>query len=192
MSAVDSRSSHGITDDFVARLADRAEEAERLRRLPAATVNEFKQTDLFRLLLPARFGGLQASFPELLQPIARMAHGCASSAWTLGFYALHNWLLSLFDPRVQDEVFASGPVLAPAPLAPTGRGSPADGGVRLTGRWSWATGAMDADWLIVGALIERQGGIDPALVVVHADQVEVDDVWHTAGMRGTGSHDVIV
>jgi 3-hydroxy-9,10-secoandrosta-1,3,5(10)-triene-9,17-dione monooxygenase len=143
-------------------------------------------------LLPARFGGLQASFPELLQPIARMALGCASSAWTLGFYALHNWLLSLFDPRVQDEVFASGPVLAPAPLAPTGRGSPADGGVRLTGRWSWATGATDADWLIVGALIDRQGGIDPALVVVPADQVEVDDVWHTAGMRGTGSHDVIV
>ncbi len=192
MSAVDSRPVHGITDEFVARLAERAGEAERLRRLPAATVSEFKQTDLFRLLLPARFGGLQASFPELLQPIARMAHGCASSAWTLGFYALHNWLLSLFDPRVQDEVFASGPVLAPAPLAPTGRGSPADGGVRLTGRWSWATGAMDADWLIVGALIERQGGIDPALVVVPADQVEVDDVWHTAGMRGTGSHDVIV
>ncbi len=183
---------HGITDEFVERLAERAEEAERLRRLPAATVSEFEKTDLLRLLLPARFGGIQASFPELLQPIRRMAHGCASSAWTLGFYALHNWMLSLFDPRLQEEVFASGPVLAPAPLAPTGRGSPVDGGVRLTGRWSWATGALDADWMIVGALIERQDGVFPALVVVPADEVEVDDVWHTAGMRGTGSHDVIV
>jgi 3-hydroxy-9,10-secoandrosta-1,3,5(10)-triene-9,17-dione monooxygenase len=192
MSAVASRSLHGITDEFVARLAQRAEETERLRRLPAATVGEFRHTDLFRLLLPARFGGIQASFPELLEPIRRMAHGCASSAWTLGFYALHNWMLSLFDPRLQEEVFASGPVLAPAPLAPTGHGSAADGGVRLTGRWSWATGAMDADWVIVGALIERQDGIVPALVVVPADQVEVDDVWHTAGMRGTGSHDVLV
>jgi 3-hydroxy-9,10-secoandrosta-1,3,5(10)-triene-9,17-dione monooxygenase len=192
MSVVDSRPVHGITDEFVARLAERAEQAERLRRLPAATISEFKQTDLFRLLLPARFGGIQASFPELLEPVRRMAHGCASSAWTLGFYALHNWMLSLFDPRVQEEVFASGPVLAPAPLAPTGHGSPANGGVRLTGRWSWATGAMDADWVIVGALIERQDRIDPALVVVPADEVEVDDVWHTAGMRGTGSHDVII
>lgn len=192
MSAVDSGPPHGITDEFVARLADRAEEAERLRRLPAATVSDFRQTDLFRLLLPARFGGLQASFPELLQPIRRMAHGCASSAWTLGFYALHNWMLSLFDPRVQEEVFASGPVLAPAPLAPTGRGVPADGGVRVTGRWSWATGAMDADWMIVGALVEREDGIDPALVVLPADQVEVVDTWHTAGMRGTGSHDLVV
>jgi 3-hydroxy-9,10-secoandrosta-1,3,5(10)-triene-9,17-dione monooxygenase len=192
MSVVDSRSLHGITDEFVARLAERADEAERLRRLPAATVSEFKRTDLFRLLLPARFGGIQASFPDLLEPIRRMAHGCASSAWTLGFYALHNWMLSLFDPQAQEEVFASGPVLAPAPLAPTGRASPVNGGMRLTGRWSWATGAMDADWVIVGALVERQDGIIPALAVVPADEVEVADVWHTAGMRGTGSHDVIV
>lgn len=192
MSVVDDRQLHGITDDFVARLAERAEEAERLRRLPAATVDEFRQTDLFRLLLPARFGGIQASFPELLQPIRRMAHGCASSAWTLGFYALHNWMLSLFDLRAQEQVFASGPVLAPAPLAPTGRGTPADGGVRLTGRWSWATGAMDADWVMVGALVERPDRIDPALVLVPADRVEVADTWHTAGMRGTGSHDVVV
>ena len=96
-----SRPLHGVTDEFVARLAERADEAERLRRLPAATVSEFRQTELFRLLLPARFGGIQASFPELLEPIRRMAHGCASSAWTLGFYALHNWMLSLFDPRLR-------------------------------------------------------------------------------------------
>ncbi|OBI11830.1 acyl-CoA dehydrogenase [Mycobacterium sp. E2497] len=192
MSVVDDRQLHGITDDFVARLAERAQEAERLRRLPAATVADFRRTDLFRLLLPARFGGIQASFPELLQPIRRMAHGCASSAWTLGFYALHNWMLSLFDMRAQEEVFAAGPVLAPAPLAPTGRGTPTDGGVRLTGRWSWATGAMDADWVMVGALVERPDRIDPALVLVPADQVEVADTWHTAGMRGTGSHDVVV
>lgn len=192
MSVVESRPLHGVTDEFVARLADRAEEAERLRRLPAATIDDFRQTGLFRLLLPAKFGGLQASFPELLQPIRRMAHGCASSAWTLGFYALHNWMLSLFDPRVQHEVFASGPVLAPAPLAPTGRGVPVDGGVRLTGRWSWATGAMDAEWMIVGVLIERPDRIDPALAVVPADQVEVVDTWHTAGMRGTGSHDLVI
>jgi alkylation response protein AidB-like acyl-CoA dehydrogenase len=113
MSVVDGHPVHGITDEFVARLAERADEAERMRRLPAATVTEFKQTDLIRLLLPARFGGIQASFPELLEPIRLMAHGCASSAWTLGFYALHNWMLSLFDPRLQEEVFASGPVPPP-------------------------------------------------------------------------------
>jgi 3-hydroxy-9,10-secoandrosta-1,3,5(10)-triene-9,17-dione monooxygenase len=65
---------------------------------------------------------------------------------------LHNWMLALFCERAQDEVFADGPVLCPAPLAPTGRGTPVAGGIRLTGRWSWATGVMDADWILVGAM----------------------------------------
>ena len=182
-----------VSAEFVASLAERADEAERLRRLPPETISDFKASGLAALLLPARFGGRQAQFSELLDPVRRMAHGCASSAWTLGFYALHNWILSLFDIEAQEEVFASGPVLAPAPLAPTGRGVVVDGGVRLTGRWSWATGIMDADWVMVGAILEDgAGGIYPALVALPADETEVADVWHTAGMRGTGSHDVIV
>ncbi len=182
-----------VGTEFVAALAARADEAERLRRLPAATINDYKACGLATLLLPARFGGRQAPFSQLLEPVRRMAHGCASSAWTLGFYTLHNWMLSLFDIEAQEEVFASGPVLAPAPLAPTGRAVVVDGGVRLTGRWSWATGIMDADWVIVGAIVEGgAGGIYPALVALPADQAEVADVWHTAGMRGTGSHDVII
>jgi len=181
-----------VSAEFVAALAQRADEAERMRRLPAATINDFKASGLATLLLPARFGGRQAQFSQLLDPVRRMAHGCTSSAWTLGFYMLHNWMLSLFDIEVQEEVFAAGPVLAPAPLAPTGRGRVVDGGIRLTGRWSWATGIMDADWVIVGAVIEGDERIYPALVVLPADETEVADVWHTAGMRGTGSHDVIV
>ncbi|MGO9152462.1 acyl-CoA dehydrogenase [Mycobacterium sp.] len=181
-----------VDAEFVAALAQRADEAERLRRLPAATISDFKACGLATLLLPARFGGRQAEFSQLLDPVRRMAHGCASSAWTLGFYTLHNWMLSLFDIEAQEEVFASGPVLAPAPLAPTGRGIGVDGGIRLTGRWSWATGIMDADWVIVGAVIDGGESIYPALVALPADETEVADVWHTAGMRGTGSHDVIV
>lgn len=192
MTTAESTDSHGITEEFVSTLAQRAGETERLRRLPAETISEFRQNALLRLLLPERFGGAEAPFPEFLDPVRRMAHGCASSAWTLSFYTLHNWMLSLFDLQAQEEIFAAGPVLAPAPLAPTGHGRAEAGGIRLTGRWSWATGVMDADWIIVGALIERDGGIEPALVAVPGDEVEVVDVWHTAGMRGTGSNDAVI
>jgi len=181
-----------ITDDFVACLAQRAAEAEDLRRLPDATIADFRASGMARLLLPKRYGGEQAPFPAILEPVRRMAHGCASSAWTLGFYILHNWMLALFDEQAQDEVFADGPVLCPAPLAPTGRGVPVDGGVRLSGRWSWATGIMAADWVMVGALCGPDDGLYPALAVIPAKDVAVEDVWHTDGMRGTGSHDVVV
>src|SRR5512139_3529530 len=104
---------------FVARLAERASDAERLRRLPAATVEEMTASGITDLLVPTSFGGPQAPFPAILDPVRRMAHGCASSAWTIGFYILHNWMLALFDERAQEEAFATRPFLAPAPLAPT-------------------------------------------------------------------------
>ncbi len=177
---------------FVARLADRAAEAEKLRRLPSATVYDYRESGLARLLLPARYGGRQAEFPEIFDVVRRMAHGCASSAWTLGFYTLHNWMLALFCEQAQDEVFADGPVLCPAPLAPTGRGTPVDGGIRLTGRWSWATGVMDADWILVGAICGPDDAPYPALVLLPSADIRVEDVWHTAGMCATGSNDVVV
>ena len=122
-----------ITPKFMARLGERVQGAERLRRLPPATIDD--------LLMPARYGGSQAEFPAILHPVRRMAHGCASSAWTVGFYALHNWLLALFDERAQQEAFETRPFLAPAVLAPTGRGVPL-ASIRMTGRWSWDTGVM--------------------------------------------------
>ncbi|MET0900575.1 MAG: acyl-CoA dehydrogenase family protein [Mycobacterium sp.] len=181
-----------ISPDFVARLAERAPEAEALRRLPAETVADLTESAFTDLLVPTRYGGRQAAFPDILDPVRRMAHGCTSSAWTIGFYTLHNWMLALFGEQAQAEAFADRPFLAPAPLAPTGRGLPAPGGIRLRGRWSWATGVMDGNWVIVGALCGTDDAIYPALALLPAADVSVVDVWHTDGMCATGSNDVVI
>jgi 3-hydroxy-9,10-secoandrosta-1,3,5(10)-triene-9,17-dione monooxygenase len=185
-----------VTPEFVARLRERAAETEQLRRLPAATMAEATESGLFEMLVPARHGGQQAAFPAVLGPVRQLAHGCVSSAWTLGFYTLHNWLLALFDDEAQRDGFGARPFLAPAPLAPTGRGTACDGGVRVSGRWSWATGVMHGNWVIVGTLCDRVPGdastIYPALALLPIEDVAVVDVWHTDGMRGTGSNDVVV
>ncbi|KZS61413.1 MAG: acyl-CoA dehydrogenase [Mycobacterium pseudokansasii] len=182
----------GVTDAFVDRLGQRAQEAEDLRRLPAATVIELVESGFFDLLKPTRYGGQQAGFAAIFDPVRRMAHGCASTAWTAAFYTLHNWMLALFDERAQSEGFGSRPFLASAPLAPTGRGVAVDGGVRLSGRWSWATGVMDGNWTIVGALCGPDNAIYPALAMVPADDIRIVDVWQTDGMRATGSNDVVI
>lgn len=181
-----------ITDEFVAALADRAAEAETLRRLPDATVEDLLASGFTDLLVPARYGGQQAPFPALLDPVRRLAHGCTSSAWTIGFFTLHNWMLALFGERAQEEAFGSRPFLAPAPLAPTGRGVAVDGGIRLTGRWSWSTGVMHGNWIIVAALCGPDDAMYPALALLPMGEVTVDDVWHTDGMRATGSNDAVI
>jgi 3-hydroxy-9,10-secoandrosta-1,3,5(10)-triene-9,17-dione monooxygenase len=181
-----------ISPDFVAGLAERAQEAEGLRRLPGATVDDFVASGLADLLVPLRYGGIQAPWPAILDPVRRMAHGCASSAWTLGFYILHNWMMALFGEEAQEEAFAMRPFLAPAPLAPTGRGLSIDGGIRLSGRWSWATGVMHGNWIMVGALCGPDDGIYPALALLPIGDVAIEDVWHTDGMCATGSNDVVI
>lgn len=181
----------GITDGFVTALGERAAEAEKLRRLPDDTVSDLIASGFTELLVPARYGGQQAAFPDILDPVRRLAHGCTSSAWTIGFLTLHNWMLALFGEQAQQDAFDSRPFLAPAPLAPTGRGLPVDGGIRLTGRWSWATGVMHGNWIIVAALCGPDDGIYPALALLPISDVTVDDVWHTDGMRATGSNDAL-
>ncbi|OBJ83494.1 acyl-CoA dehydrogenase [Mycobacterium gordonae] len=180
-----------ITDDFVDRLQQRAQEAERHRRLPDATVEELRESGFTELLKPKGYGGQQAEFAAIFDPVRRMAHGCASTAWTAAFYTIHNWMLSLFDEQAQAEGFATEPFLASAPLAPTGRGTPTDGGVSLSGRWSWATGVMHGNWTIVGALCGPDDAIYPALALIPADDISIVDVWHTDGMCATGSNDIV-
>ncbi|MDG4663835.1 hypothetical protein [Mycobacterium sp. 236(2023)] len=85
---------------------------EQLRCLPDETVAEARRSGLFELLLPLALGGQQTSFPAVLEPVRRLGHGCTSSAWPLGFYALRNRRLALFDESAQDEIFDCDPVLA--------------------------------------------------------------------------------
>lgn len=177
-------------DAMVPRLRERAADAEAQRRLPYATLQEAADARYLGMLTPARFGGGAAEIATFLEATRRLATGCASSAWTLSFLSLHAWLLCRFDPRLQEEVFASGPApRAPAPLAPTGKVTRTDDGYRLRGRWEWATGILHADWVMVTAMDPESG---PRFCVLPRTEVEVEDVWHVAGMAATGSNVVVV
>ncbi|GAB19641.1 putative hydroxylase [Gordonia effusa NBRC 100432] len=192
MTETETRATAFVDDALIGRLADRAAEGERLRRLPDDTVAELKASDFTKLLLPKRYGGEQGSIAELLQPTRRIAHGCTSTAWTMSFYALHVWMFSQFSERAQDEFFADGPSYSPVTLAPTGTGVVDGEGIRVSGRWSWATGVMDANWVGVNVIVTEGDSITPKMVVMPVEQVRVEDVWQTAGMRATGSNDIVV
>lgn len=182
-----------VDDAFIERLRERAARADVERRLADETLDDFASSGLADLLVPTRFGGDEAPWPAILDPIRRLAHGCSSSAWTLGFYTLHNWMLALFPEKAQIEVFdGDRPVLAPAPLAPNGRGLPVEGGVRLSGRWSWATGVLHGNWLMVGAMCGPDDARMPMLCLLPLAEAEVIDTWQVDGMRATGSNDVAV
>jgi alkylation response protein AidB-like acyl-CoA dehydrogenase len=180
-------------EKLVDGLTERAAEAEARRRLPDATVQAAVDAELFAMVVPPSLGGLGLGLDTLAQSTRILATGCPASAWTLSFLVMHSWLLTRLAPEAHAELFADhGYALAPAPLNPTGTATPVDGGYRLTGRWEWATGIEHADWVLVHAVVDRPDELATAFLVVPRAEVTVEDVWHTSGMRATGSNAVRV
>jgi 3-hydroxy-9,10-secoandrosta-1,3,5(10)-triene-9,17-dione monooxygenase len=113
-----------ISPDSVVGLAERAQEAEGLRRLPAATVDDFVASGLADLLVPLPTAASRPHWAAILDPVRRMAHGCASSAWTLGFYILHNWMMALSARRQPSRCARSWPPRPGSPAGGVGRRRP--------------------------------------------------------------------
>lgn len=173
---------------LVPALRDRAEEGEALRRLPEETIKAATGAGLFGAVVPTALGGHGLGLDTLAQGTRILAHSDPASAWTLSFLMLHGWLLSKLPPEGRAEVFADGKIpFAPAPLAPTGTITPVDGGYVVDGRWEWATGVAHADWVMAQA-VQMEPKPSLRFVVLPRAEVEVDDVWFTAGMRATGSN----
>lgn len=179
-------------ESMVAPLAERAAEAEKRRELPAATIEDAKAAGVFKMVVPTELGGWGLGLRSLTQSSRILAHGCMSSGWTLSFLVLHNWFIARGSRELQNEVFADRSyAMIPCPLAPTGTATAVDGGYELDGRWQWATGVQHGNWAMVSAMTERDGQHQPMFCLAPIEDVEVDDVWHTSGMRATGSNDVV-
>ena len=174
---------------LVPALRERAEETESIRKIPEETMAETADAGLFAMLSPPPYGGLGLGVAEFLAVVRVLAQGCASSAWTLGFLIEHSGQLARHTRAIQDAVFGERPyALATITQAGAGKATPVEGGYRLTGRWRYATGVSNSDWVGVTATIEDRPGMFNFTLPVEA--IVVHDTWHTSGMRGTGSHDV--
>jgi alkylation response protein AidB-like acyl-CoA dehydrogenase len=62
--------------------------------------------------------------------------------------------------------------------------------VRMTGRWSYASGAQFATWASLSGVVTDEAGaiIDAVMGFVPTSELTMEDTWHTTGMRGTAPH----
>ncbi|MFE6779856.1 acyl-CoA dehydrogenase family protein [Streptomyces sp. NPDC057702] len=171
------------------RLAEDSAEADRERRLSLSTVSALRDAGLFRVMTPKRWGGHAADARTLLAVTSELGRGCASAAWVVGVLNAGNAATGLFPARAQEEVWARRPDAAVAlVLAPTATAEPAPGGLRVSGRWAYASGSAHCDAAVVA--VPRPGapdGSDVRLALLPAHEVSVVDTWRVVGMRGTGS-----
>ncbi|WP_067441699.1 3-hydroxy-9,10-secoandrosta-1,3,5(10)-triene-9,17-dione monooxygenase oxygenase subunit [Nocardioides jensenii] len=181
--------------DLLPGIADRAVATDEARVVSKETITELTDSGLFRMLQPKKYGGLEGDPLAFYEAVRLISGSCGSTGWVSSVMGVHPWQVALFPKACQDEVWSAGPdVLMASSYAPVGQLKGADGGFRLSGRWSFSSGCNHADWLLLGALVIGPTGnpIDFITTLVPRADVEVVDVWDTIGLRGTGSNDVIV
>jgi alkylation response protein AidB-like acyl-CoA dehydrogenase len=169
----------------------RAEWAERHRRPDDEVMQAMRRAGLYYHFVPKRFGGLELGVPEFVEEVLPLAAACASTAWVTSFCMEHNLILSLFPEQAQEEIFGAQPyVIAPGAAFPPGTALTVPGGYRVSGRWTYASGVMHADWAMAMVMIDGSDPVEMRWVVVPISEVEVHDVWQVDGMAGTGSNDM--
>jgi 3-hydroxy-9,10-secoandrosta-1,3,5(10)-triene-9,17-dione monooxygenase len=185
----------GAVTDLLPILRERAQETEDLRRIPDETVKSLQATGFFRLLQPHRYGGVEASPVDFYRGVRLIASACGSTGWVSSVLGVHPWQLALFDEKAQDEVWGEDTAtLISSSYAPMGRAKVVDGGFTFSGRWSFSSGCDHAQWVFLGGLVMGDEGtpVDFRTFLLPRADYEIDDVWDTIGLRGTGSNDIIV
>ncbi|MDQ3739208.1 MAG: acyl-CoA dehydrogenase family protein [Actinomycetota bacterium] len=169
--------------------AANADEAERSRRLPAATVKALVDAELMRLCVPPEYGGPGVDPMTLMAAVETVAKGDGAAAWCSMIASTTSSLSLMLPPETARTIFEPPSAVAGGVFAPNGTARLVDDGFRVSGRWQWGSGTQHCDWIVGGARCD-DGTF--RLCWFPAADVEFHDTWYTSGMRGTGSLDYSV
>lgn len=162
--------------------------SEKNRRLHDESVQALADAGLFRMRMPARYGGYECDTRTLVEVAAELGRADGSAAWVASVYWIPGWMTCLFPDEVQDEVFSTPDVRVCGTLSPSAIAKPVDGGVVVTGKWGFISGAHHAGWQeIIAILTPEDGEPYPVMGLVPLSELLVVDDWNTSGLRGTGS-----
>jgi alkylation response protein AidB-like acyl-CoA dehydrogenase len=174
--------------ELVPLLRKHARWAEDNRRLHEEVVEALGEAGVFKLRRPKRYGGYEADSRTLVDVAAELARGDGSASWVASVYWIPGWMACLFPDEVQDEVFSSADTRVCGTLSPSAMAAPADGGITVTGKWQFISGAHHAHWQeIIAILVPAEGEPYPVMALVPMSDLLIVDDWHTSGLKGTGS-----
>jgi len=184
-----------------AEIMSRSQEIEDTRHLPVDIYAKLKALGVFHMTVPTSLGGGEATAHEVVRIIEELSSFDGSTGWNAMIHLTSGVNTGLLPEACIDQLFDSAeiPVIAGA-TAPTGRGRKVDGGIEVTGTWSWGSGTHNSDWIAGGTLVLEGKDVpkfstgEPRvhLMFFSRDQVKLHDNWDAFGMQGTGSGDFSV
>lgn len=191
-----------LAAEWTPALRERSVEIDSLRQLPQDLADALAADGFYRTLVPPALGGMGLS-PAVVANISEvLAMGNASAAWCTFIGSTSQIMFAALESTQLAEVLENPDVITAGVFAHSGTVTAAPGpdgtdGYIVNGRWAWASGSHNAEWISGGVQIDSGDGPQPALgrAFFRPDDIELHDDWYTSGLRGSGSstfeaHDV--
>lgn len=184
---------------FRPRILAERDRTETGRRLPDDLTRALARAGFFRIFLPSAYGGLDLDPIEAMEVFEELARADASVAWCVWNGNVH-WTTARLSKEVAQAVFADPDMILANSTRPSGRAGIVEGGYRVSGRWSLVSGCQLSAWFILMCIVhegdERRlapsGTPELRFMLCPATDCDIVDTWTAGGLRGTGSHDVVV
>lgn len=187
----------GRVRELAPRIAAAADAIERSRRIPDDLLDALHAAGFYRMFIPRRYGGGEVHPLAFMRTVQAIARADASIAWNIGQNAVCAILAAYLEPEVAQAVFGDPrAVLAWGPAAGPARAVACEGGYRVSGRWSFASGMRQATWLGPQSPVFEADGSPhrpgeerwrKRVFLIPASAARVEDTWDVIGLRGTAS-----
>lgn len=170
-----------------------ADEAEAARRLSEPVARAFAASGLYRIAAPPDLSGLDADPVTQMSVIETISGFDGSAGWNLMIGIETFGLLAPACVGCRSLIEDPAVVMASSTAA-VGRADREVDGYRVTGRWQFVSGCHNAS--VFGATVRLYEDGEPVSANLYAIVTEpdfrIEDTWHVGGLRGSGSHDVVV
>ena len=176
-------------------------ETEDNRAIAAPVIDVLKKSRLGRMVLLEENGGLQTPCADALGVFEVLSGAEASVGWVIWNNSLPCWYSRALDTSTRSEIFADPNWWYANSTRPQGKATRSDGGYLVNGRWSLVSGCEQAEWILLLCIVADESGAPVMLdeqtpelryFFLRKGQYMIVDTWNVHGLRGTGSHDVVV
>ena len=181
-------------------LRARSAEIEQARRLPPDISAMLARAGLFRMATPKEIGGLELPPSDIFRAIETVSEADASAGWCVMIGMISGMISAWLPSQIAQPIFGPPDVVTCGVFAPMGRAVEDGDDYVVNGKWQWASGSANCDWLMGGCAIIADGApkklpngaLDSRMLIFPREKVELIDSWNVSGLCGTGSGEMQV
>jgi alkylation response protein AidB-like acyl-CoA dehydrogenase len=181
-------------------LCEEIEEAERRRQLTPRIVEALRSAGVFRMPMPAAWGGPEVDIISQIEIVEAVSRGYASAGWCAMIGSDGGFFSASLEDQVGRRLFADLDSITAGMLQPRGCLDIVDDGFLLSGHWSFGSGCTHADVICSGAavfkdgqpVLQSDGKPEWRIALLAAAEFTILDSWHTTGLARSGSHDYTI